>query len=319
MTLQTTSGEGAWVSYQTSTPSVSFWDFHFAAKGGQVLIPGVYKSARRWTGQLFAVPSLDVSGDGRGCNTLTGRFVVLDLERVNDLYTRFAADFEQHCEGAAPALFGSVRFNSAVPPSERPVAIQSFKPSPVLPAKVGVPMTWTATAIGGGAPLQYKFLLFTKATNMTTIVQDGPSNAFAWTPPVVRTYKLQVWVRSTGSQAPYEASAGSAEFTVMAGPVQITAFGSNSAFPAPVNTPITWTAAATGGSGNLEYQFWRYRASTNIWTLVQKYSALSTFTWQPSAAEAGTYAIQVRVRSVGSTVPWGAMRSTPNFVITAGP
>jgi hypothetical protein len=101
--------------------------------------------------------------------------------------------------------------------------------------------------------------------------------------------------------------------------VQIGALGADTAFPAPVNTPITWTAVAIGGTGNLEYQFWRYRASTNIWTLVQKYSALSTFTWQPSAAEAGTYAMQVRVRSVGSTAPMQASRSTGNFVITAGP
>jgi hypothetical protein len=28
---------------------------------------------------------------------------------------RFAADFEQHCEGQDPALFGSVRYNSTVP------------------------------------------------------------------------------------------------------------------------------------------------------------------------------------------------------------
>jgi len=27
----------------------------------------------------------------------------------------FAADFEQHCEGAAPALFGSIHFNSGAP------------------------------------------------------------------------------------------------------------------------------------------------------------------------------------------------------------
>ena len=179
-------------------------------------------------------------------------------------------------------------------------------------------MTWTATAIGGAGPLQYKFLLYTKATNMTTTLRDGPSNRVVWTPPVIGTYALQVWVRSTGSQAAYEALAGSGEFTAT-GPVQITAFSANSAFPAPVNTPITWTAAATGGSGNLEYQFWRYRASTNIWTLVQKYSALSTFTWQPSAGQEGTYAVQVRVRSVGSGVVMQASRSLVNVIITAGP
>jgi hypothetical protein len=318
MTLQTVEDQGVFVSYFRSDP-VSFWYFRFRDPNSQFLTPGVYEGATQWGVPLPGVPSMDVSGDGRGCNVVTGRFVVLDVAVVNDAYTRFAADFEQHCEGLPPILFGSVRFNSVVPPSERPVAIQSFKTGATLPGKAGVPMKWTATAIGGGPPLQYKFLVYSKTTNMTTIVQDGPSNVLAWTPPFGGTYKLQVWVRSTGSQAPYEASASSAQFNVSPGPVQITAFGANSAFPAPVNTSITWTAVAIGGSGNLEYQFWRYRASTNVWTLVQKYSALNTFTWQPSAAEAGTYAIQVRVRSVGSAVAWGAMRSTGNFVITAGP
>jgi len=185
--------------------------------------------------------------------------------------------------------------------------------------KVGLPITWTATAIGGGPPLQYKFVLLRKATNTTTTVQDGPSNVLVWTPQFGGNYTLQVWVRSTNSQAPYEALAGSGLFTVMPGPVQITTFGANTTFPAPAGTPITWTAAATGGSGNLEYQFWRSGPSTTTWTLVQKYSAASTFTWEPSAAEAGTYAIQVRVRSVGSAVAMQASRSTGNFVITAGP
>jgi subtilisin family serine protease len=318
MTLQTVEDQGAFVSYFRSDP-VSFWYFRFRDPNSQFLTPGAYEGATRWGVPLPGVPSMDVSGDGRGCNVVTGRFVVLDVEVVNDAYTRFAADFEQHCEGFAGILFGSVRFNSVVPPSERPVAIQSFKTGATLPGKAGVPMKWTATAIGGGPPLQYKFLVYSKTTNMTTIVQDGPSNVLVWTPPFGGTYKLQVWVRSTNSQAPYEASAGSAEFSVTPGPVQITAFGANVAFPTPVNTIIMWTAAATGGTGNFEYQYWRYRASTNIWTLVQKYSALSTFTWQPSAGEAGTYAVQVRVRSVGSTAPMQASRSTGNFVITAGP
>ncbi len=307
-----------YVSYFRSSPQ-SFWYFNFAAPAGHAPTPGVYESATRWPLQLSTVPGLSIFGDGRGCNTLTGRFVVLDVERVNDLYTRFAADFEQHCDGVPPALFGSVRFNSAVPPSERPVAIQSFKTSATLPAKAGVPMTWTATAIGGGAPLQYKYFLYTKATGMWTIVQDGPSNVLVWTPPLGGTYALQVWVRSTGSQAQYEALASSGEFTATATAVQITAFNANRTFPVPVNTPITWTAAAAGGSGNLEYQYWRYRAATNSWTIVQPYSAVRTFTWQPSAGEADTYALQVWVRSVGSAASQEAWRSTGNFVITAGP
>src|SRR6185436_10587727 len=108
------------------------------------------------------------------------------------------------------------------------------------------------------------------------------------------------------SQAPYDAWKGSGECSAIASPVQMTAFSANTTFPVTVNTPITWTATATGGSGNLEYQYWRYRAATGSWTIVQPYSPVNTFTWQPSAGEADTYAVQVWVRSVGSAASWEA-------------
>ncbi|RIL05128.1 MAG: hypothetical protein DCC71_11550 [Proteobacteria bacterium] len=59
-------------------------------------------------------PGLSVFGSGRGCNTLTGWFEVLEHEvDARGRLRRFAADFEQHCEGAAPALRGSVRYGSS--------------------------------------------------------------------------------------------------------------------------------------------------------------------------------------------------------------
>jgi hypothetical protein len=57
-----------------------------------------------------------VSGDGRGCNTLTGTFNVLQVQYgPNNTVTAFDATFEQHCEGAAAALKGEVRYNASVP------------------------------------------------------------------------------------------------------------------------------------------------------------------------------------------------------------
>ena len=48
------------------------------------------------------------------CNTLTGRFNVREVvyDTGTDEVLSFAADFEQHCEGAKPALRGSIRYNS---------------------------------------------------------------------------------------------------------------------------------------------------------------------------------------------------------------
>ncbi|HEX4332089.1 MAG TPA: VCBS repeat-containing protein [Usitatibacter sp.] len=61
-------------------------------------------------------------GWGGSCYPVTGRFVVLSVAYdSNGRVSSLAADFEQHCSGIGPALWGELRFNSAVPfSSERP-------------------------------------------------------------------------------------------------------------------------------------------------------------------------------------------------------
>jgi hypothetical protein len=53
----------------------------------------------------------DFFGNGRGCNTSTG---VLDIKRITTSATgnvlKLYADFEQHCEGAGPALSGTIHY-----------------------------------------------------------------------------------------------------------------------------------------------------------------------------------------------------------------
>ena len=60
-----------------------------------------------------ADPGLDVSGDGRGSNTLTGQFTVYDAAFAGTTVTRFAAAFEQHSEGTAagPGRLGHVQLH----------------------------------------------------------------------------------------------------------------------------------------------------------------------------------------------------------------
>ena len=90
-----------------------FWDLNFAGAAGGPIVPGVYENAIRYPFQSSFAYGLDVSGDGRGCNTLIGRFVVYEaVISSTGTVTRFAADFEQHCEGFTPALFGAVRYHS---------------------------------------------------------------------------------------------------------------------------------------------------------------------------------------------------------------
>lgn len=95
----------------------TWWNLYLAAPAGQQLVPGVYEGAVRYPFQDNAQPGLSLSGSGRGCNTLTGRFEVTEAVYGDfGSIIRFAANFEQHCEGGGPALYGEVSIINPPPP-----------------------------------------------------------------------------------------------------------------------------------------------------------------------------------------------------------
>ena len=98
------------------TPSYSqFWTLQFGSPRSQKFGRGEYEGATRTAFRSPTRPGVDVGGDGRGCNTDIGRFLVTDFAlNADGTIARLAIDFEQHCEGAPPALYGSFRYNSAV-------------------------------------------------------------------------------------------------------------------------------------------------------------------------------------------------------------
>ena len=102
------------ISFNTSDFS-QFWYLDFGSAASVKFGHGEYDNAQRTAFRSPTRAGIDVSGDGRGCNTDAGRFLVSDFALASDgTIARLAIDFEQHCEGATPALFGSFRYNSAV-------------------------------------------------------------------------------------------------------------------------------------------------------------------------------------------------------------
>src|SRR5262245_24006438 len=91
------------VSLSFHTPSYSHWWYlDFSAPGGQYLTVGTYTDALRFPFQGTHA-GLSVSGDGRGCNTLTGSFEVKEVVYGSgSSIVSFRATFVQHCEGLAP-------------------------------------------------------------------------------------------------------------------------------------------------------------------------------------------------------------------------
>lgn len=101
---------GASVSISGAT---TWWNLDFAAPFATLLNRGAYENASRFPFQADADPGLSVTGEGRGCNQLNGRFDVLEVQfGSGDELERFAADFEQYCDGSDSALRGAIRLNS---------------------------------------------------------------------------------------------------------------------------------------------------------------------------------------------------------------
>lgn len=112
--VQKTYNNGIQASF--TTPGFGeWWYLYFGPPSALQFLKGQYVAAQRFAFHSPTRPGIDVSGDGRGCNTDAGQFLLSELVFNPDgSVARFAIDFEQHCEGAPPALFGSLRYNSAV-------------------------------------------------------------------------------------------------------------------------------------------------------------------------------------------------------------
>ncbi len=76
------------------------------------LEPGYYGDLRRFPFHNPVKGGLSWSGEGRGCNTLTGWFVIDSVTYSGITLTDIKLRFEQHCEGGGPALRGEIRWSS---------------------------------------------------------------------------------------------------------------------------------------------------------------------------------------------------------------
>jgi hypothetical protein len=138
--------EGNETHVRLTTRGDTDWSADFSADAGQALLPGsTFKAARDFPFNGSA-PGMDVSGDGRGCNSIDGTFTVQQAEYAdNGDVKAFAATFEQHCEGDAPALFGSIAWKAPSSPATVPYGNTT---SPVaqlqaLPSTQSAVLSWS--------------------------------------------------------------------------------------------------------------------------------------------------------------------------------
>jgi len=77
---------------------------------GAPLAMGVYENAMRYPFESTGRPGLSLSGMGRGCNMLTGRFQIHTLAVGPSGLNEITATFEQHCEGGSTAARGCIHW-----------------------------------------------------------------------------------------------------------------------------------------------------------------------------------------------------------------
>ena len=69
---------------------------------------------------------------------------------------------------------------------------------------------------------------------------------------------------------------------------------------------VTFTGAATGGSGSYQYYFTYRNPNTGLWSVGQAYSGNPSWVWDTTGATPGVYIVQVWARSAGSTASYEA-------------
>jgi subtilisin family serine protease len=217
---------------------------------------------------------------------------------------------------AYDAWLDSVNMTIGIAPAT-PVIVSSLNANVASPTSVGTPITWTVTSSGGIAPVQYAFYRYSAATGWVLAQSYSTLETYTWTPGVgdTGTMKVEVWAKSAGSGAAYDAWLDSANITIgvaLGTPVNVSSLIANVATPTTVGTPITWTATTTGGTPPLEYAFYRWESATG-WVLVQAYSTLNTYTWTPGAP--GTFVVEVWVRSAGSVAPYDAWLNGATLIV----
>ena len=89
-----------------------YWNVEFKTQG-QPFQAGTYENA--YSDYDAPFNSMRPYRSGATCPDGTGRFLIREIERdTSSQIQRLAIDFEYHCGGATPALFGAFRYNSTV-------------------------------------------------------------------------------------------------------------------------------------------------------------------------------------------------------------
>ena len=300
-----TDHNGVEVNFQaTGFPSSDYFTLEFAAPAGQVLTAGkTYTGAERFPFESAGKPGLDVYGDGRGSNTVSGQFTVVQaVFNADGSVANFAATFKHFSEGiASQELDGTVYYH-------------------YLPAgtKSGVLANDTAAA---GKTLTAK--LVAKPAHGTVALNANGS--FTYTPTA--NYNGTDSFR-------YQANDGSANSNVATATVKVTAVNQAPTFAVGPDQKVSattakqtvakWATAISAGPANEASQTVAFAVTADsnpgLFAVAPALSPTGTLTYTPAKGKTGTATVSVQLKDTGGTANGGVnVSAVKSFMITVSP
>ena len=162
-------------------------------------------------------------------------------------------------------------------------------------AQAGDSITWTAEAANAAGAVRYCFYVF-KNGAIEERGSYGPANYYTFTAGEPGTYTVRVYVKDASGTVSTLDKAGAVAAAAQT-PLAVTGV-TPSAAQVRVGDAITWTAAASGGSGSYRYCFYVFKNGA----IEERgsYGTANSYTFTPTAA--GTYTVRVYVKDASGTV-----------------
>lgn len=188
------------------------------------------------------------------------------------------------------------------------VAVSTSQAAPVA---TGTIMRWTAAATGGGAGVQFKWLV-NNGYNWIIYKDWSTDPFFDYQPGIAGTNKISAWARTEGSiKETAEVTTASASFPVV-GPTMLTQLplpqisnkhlavliGPDLPAPQAPGTKVTWTAFPVGGNSVPMFKWMIYEGYG--WVAQGGWTTSPKFEWKPSTPNA-RYKVAVWVKNSTNT------------------
>lgn len=170
-----------------------WWTIDLDAPDGEVLLAGRTYSATRYPFNDVGA-GLDLGGNGRGCNTLTGTFTIEELALTAEgSPSTVRATFEQHCDEMTPAARGQIDV-SLTPPAP-PLQLAVMNTSATLDSYGGVVLTGTLTCSSDA--MVYVTTVATQTIKRTTVSSSSGVYVNCWSG---QTYTWDLAAYAGGSE-----------------------------------------------------------------------------------------------------------------------